>query len=194
MSLFAAGTVIFMGIITGEIVYPVTYTTFANDISDLGATRPPDSVSYEPSATIFNTGMILGGLLLLLAGLLFVRRRQGTVFTSVFVLFAASVLGVGLFPGNMAPYHGYFSMGVFVFGAVCALLTFRITNGPFRIVGGVLGAVSLGVLAAAVFAPAQIVPYLGSGGTERWVAYPVLLWLLGTGGLLLGSGAQSPAS
>ena len=30
------------------------------------------------------------------------------------------------------------------------------------------------------------IPYLGVGGTERWVFYPTLFWLTGLGGYLLG--------
>ncbi len=29
---------------------------------------------------------------------------------------------------------------------------------------------------------------MGSGGVERWVVYPLLLWLTGFGGYLLGIG------
>jgi hypothetical protein len=30
------------------------------------------------------------------------------------------------------------------------------------------------------------IPYLGVGGTERWVLYPTLFWLTAFGGYLLG--------
>ena len=43
-----------MGIITAEALYPGTFSTGANEISDLGGTRPPNSVILQPSATIFN--------------------------------------------------------------------------------------------------------------------------------------------
>jgi hypothetical membrane protein len=90
--LFLAGSIILMGIITSEAFYPSIYTTTNCEISDLGATLPPNSVSYQPSATIFNT----------------------TMFTA----------------------HNY-------------------------------------------------TPIIGDGGTERWVAYSVVLWLVGIGGFLL---------
>ena len=45
-----AGSVILMGIITAESQYPFPYTTHDNEISDLGATRPPNSVTHQPSA------------------------------------------------------------------------------------------------------------------------------------------------
>ncbi len=65
--LFAAGVIAFMGIITAEALYPSGYSTSQNEISDLGATEPPDSVIEQPSATIFNTTMIVCGVLVLAA-------------------------------------------------------------------------------------------------------------------------------
>src|SRR2546423_8973351 len=65
--LFVAGAAILMGIITAEALYPAGYSTSRNDISDLGATRPPHSVIVQPSATIFDTTMILTGLLIIVA-------------------------------------------------------------------------------------------------------------------------------
>lgn len=66
---FFAGAIVLLGIITAEAFYPSGYTTFKNEISDLGATRQPNSVSYEPSSTIFNTIMLLAGLMVLIASL-----------------------------------------------------------------------------------------------------------------------------
>ena len=49
--MFVAGIVILMGIITAEALYPVTYTTSGNEISDLGGTRPPEALVFQPSST-----------------------------------------------------------------------------------------------------------------------------------------------
>lgn len=49
--MFVAGVVILMGIITAEALYPVTYTTSGNEISDLGGTRPPEALVFQPSST-----------------------------------------------------------------------------------------------------------------------------------------------
>lgn len=53
--LFISGIIIVLGIITAESYYPVemNYTTRENEISDLGATKPPESFIIQPSATIF---------------------------------------------------------------------------------------------------------------------------------------------
>jgi len=56
-----------MGIITAEAFYPPGYSRFKNEISDLGATRQPNSVGFEPSSTIFNAIMLLAGIMVLVA-------------------------------------------------------------------------------------------------------------------------------
>jgi hypothetical membrane protein len=68
--LFLAGSIILMGIITAEAFYPSGYTTANSEISDLGATVRPNSVTYQPSATIFNYTMMLAGLMVAMAALL----------------------------------------------------------------------------------------------------------------------------
>lgn len=65
--LFAAGIIAFMGIVTAEALYPPGYSASLNEISDLGATEPPDSVTTQPSATIFNVAMMVCGVLALAA-------------------------------------------------------------------------------------------------------------------------------
>jgi len=89
-----AGSLIFMGIITAEIFYPAGYTTANSEISDLGATRPPDSISYQPSATIFNWTMILSGLLIIGGSLLLFRNKSERFFKLFPLLLGIGVLGV----------------------------------------------------------------------------------------------------
>lgn len=180
--LYLAGTIIFLGIITGEIFYPSGYSTSVNDISDLGSTRPPNSVIYQPSATIFNTTMIVAGSMILVASGWVHKFFQKWAFSIPLTLFGLGILGVGIFPGNRAPYHGIFSLLTFVSGGVAAILSYKITQAPFRYVSMVLGSVALLFL----FTSNWFIPVLGSGGTERWVAYPILFWLTGMGSYLLG--------
>jgi hypothetical membrane protein len=104
-ALFLAGLVAFMGIITAEALYPAAYTTGGNEISDLGSTRPPDSVILQPSAHIFNSVMMAAGVLTLLSGYLLwggSRRRLPAIFLG---LFGLGALGVGIFPGNHGNVH-----------------------------------------------------------------------------------------
>jgi hypothetical membrane protein len=181
-----AGVVLLMGIITAEAMYPATYTTFDNEISDLGATRPPNSVIRQPSAGIFNTTMVVAGLAMLagVPGLLagFERRRMGIWM----LLVGIGVLGVGIFPGNRAPFHGIFALLAFVAGGGAAIVSASVTRGLFRLLAAGLGGIALASLAVAMLGDlTPAMDELGDGGVERWVAYPTILWLVLFGGYLL---------
>jgi hypothetical membrane protein len=180
--LFLAGAFALMGIITGEIFYPQDYTTAHSEISDLGATRPPDSVTYQPSATIFNTTMIVAGLMVVL-GAVAAQRAHGSWWSSVpLALMGVGMVGVGVFPGNNADIHPLFALLTFVSGGVAAILSAVVVRGPFRFIAPLFGLVAL----VSLFGAGTLIPLLGDGGTERWVAYPILLWITGFGGYLQG--------
>jgi len=52
----------------------------------------------------------------------------------------------------------------------------------------VLGAITLGTLMFAIVGEStRVFEEMGSGGIERWVAYPAVAWLLGFGGYLGGA-------
>jgi hypothetical membrane protein len=180
--LFLSGTFIIMGIITGEIFYPSGYSTHVNDISDLGGTRPPNSIVYQPSALIFDTTMLVTGLMIFAASVLvhlYFKKWLSTIPLSILGL---GVFGVGVFPGYVEFWHGLFSFITFVSGGVACIMAFKIFPAPYRYVGIGFGLISLLFL----FRSTYFIPFLGSGGTERWVAYPIILWLTGFGGYLLG--------
>jgi hypothetical membrane protein len=183
--LFLAGSLSFMGIITAEAFYPIAYTTFKNEISDLGATRPPNSLIFQPSATLFNTSMLLAGIFTLVSTFLQHKLFKRLLFTIPFGLFGLGLVGVGIFPGNIDPYHGLSSMLVFLSGGIAAVTTFKIALAPFRYFGIVLGSIALTAWFLAMFFPSILFSSIGMGGTERWVAYPILLWLTGLGGYLM---------
>lgn len=180
---FLAGFIILMGIITGEIHYPEAYNTRVNDISDLGSTRPPNPIIHEPSATIFNSTMLIAGLLLVVSNVFVFRQFRKWAFTIPFILFALGIVGVGVFPGNITPYHGLSSMTTFVMGSLTCIASYSIIAKPFGWIGIPIGVSSLIFL----FGANMFIPSLGSGGTERWVAYPIVIWLIGFGGYLLGT-------
>lgn len=184
--MFLAGVVILMGIITAEIFYPPGYSTAHNEISDLGATRPPDSIIVQPSATIFNATMMLSGAMLI-ASAYFIHRAFSRHLVSVAILvLGVGILGVGIFPGDNAAIHPLFALLTFVAAGISAVVSSRVSGAPFRYFAIVLGAITLGFLVFAFFFSSVIFPILGDGGTERWVAYPSVLWLIGFGGYLMG--------
>jgi len=185
--LFVAGALILMGIVTAEALYPVTFTTGANEISDLGGTRPPDSLIYQPSATIFDVSMMVIGGLIVVASL-FVHQAFGRRSVTIpLAVLGIGALGVGLFPGNTGTPHAIFAMVTFVAGGIAAISGSRIATGGFRAVSLILGTVSLVTLVLYLFlGDANPMADLGIGGIERWIVYPTVLWVTAFGGYVAG--------
>lgn len=185
---FLAGSVILMGIITGEIFYPeiYTYTTANSMISDLGATEPPYSIITQPSATIFNFSMIISGILIIIGAYFLFRIYNDRIAIILFGLLGLGALGVGIFPGNINPQHPLFALTTFISGGLSAIYSFRLIISPLKYVAVLFGLVSLFFL----FTANMFMPVMGGGGVERWVAYPILLWILGFGGYLMGLGSK----
>jgi hypothetical membrane protein len=185
--LFSAGAILLMGIITAEALYPVVYSTAGNEISDLGGTRPPEGLVFQPSATIFNVTMMLTGLLVAIAALV-VHRAYGhwSVSTPIAAL-GLGALAVGIFPGPTGNPHAIAAMVAFFSGGFAAVLSARVVRPPFRYPLLILGVITLTALAS-YFTLGDANPRweLGVGGAERWVAYPEILWLMGFGGYLAG--------
>jgi hypothetical membrane protein len=184
--------VILMGIITAEALYPGTYSTNGNEISDLGATRPPNSVILQPSAAIFDGTMLASGAVILLAAFLVsrgMRRRAAPIWLC---LFGASVFLVGVFPGNTAA-HPLVTTSTFLSAGVAALVVSRTQPVPARYVSAILGTVTLVSMALGnLLLDWGPVAELGDGGIERWIAYPAVLWLAVYGGYLMAAREPVP--
>jgi len=193
--LIVAGALILMGIISAEALYPVAYATGANTISDLGGSEPPDSVIHQPSAAIFDISLILVGLLVV-TGSWFVHRafRRRSVTIPLTIL-GIGALGVGVFPGDTGNPHAIFAMVTFFSGGIAAISASRVATGPFRSVSVALGVISLGTLLSYMaLGDSSPMAGLGIGGVERWIVYPVLLWVTAFGGYLTGrADSISPA-
>ena len=188
--LVLTGFIAFMGIITAEVLYP-NYST-RQEISDLGSTVPPNPIIHEPSATIFNSTMLITGLIVLFSAYFVYRAVNRRGFPLALAIFGFGAVGVGLFPGNVTPWHGLFALLTFFVGGLTVVLSSQVVERPFSLLCGLFGGISLAVLGS-VFVYELFVggPHplaaLGSGGIERWVAYPLILWLLAFGGYLLGA-------
>ncbi|WP_435075715.1 DUF998 domain-containing protein [Halorubrum sp. HHNYT27] len=183
-----SGFIGLMGIITAEVLYP-EYST-RQDISDLGSTRPPDPVIHEPSATIFNTTMLVTGAIVLVSAYLLYRAADRRGFPVALAVFGVGAFGVGVFPGNVTPWHGLFALLTFFAGGVTVVLSSRVVSRPFSLICGLFGGISLLILISVFFFGLVLrVPhpleFLGGGGVERWVVYPLILWLPAFGGYLL---------
>ncbi len=188
--LFIAGVVIFLGIITAETLYP-GYNTAQNMISDLGATEPPNSIIVQPSATIFNFSMMLCGLCIILAAYCIHRTFYVNTVTITMALFGIGALGVGIFPGNYGAVHGISALITFIFGSLAAIMSYKVTTSPFRYFSVILGSIALlNLLLYYIMGQASPFALFGIGGLERWIAYPIALWITGFGGYLMGSAEE----
>jgi hypothetical membrane protein len=190
-----AGFILLMGILTAEMKYPVWrhYST-RQEISDLGGTDPPHSVITQPSATIFDVTMMVAGVLILVATYFAWRHYQHKVLLVVSGLFGLGALLVGIFPGNTGP-HPYVAMLAFVFSGVAAVTAAKVTTAPFRWMSLAVGVISLAALVIGELGENSVIAKsIGLGGVERWMLFPVILWLPFFGGYLLAaSSRQAPA-
>jgi hypothetical membrane protein len=193
LSLAGIGTT--MSIITNEALYPVArhYSTFANAISDLGGTEPPNSYMVEPNRSIFIATMAISGALVLVATYLLwqvVQRRRVLVALGIF---GVGLLGIAVFPGNVATWHPWFALACFVGGSLAAIASRKILDAPLRHFASALGVLAMVATVAGleVFEDRGPQAWIGLGGVERWIAYPVLLWLVLFGCALMTKGAPS---
>lgn len=187
--MLCAGTMILMAIITAEALFPASYNTSYNQISDLGSTWNPGGIVREPSATIFNTTMLITGAMIA-ASSVFLFRASGRRAVSVALgLLGVGVFLVGIFHGEMIDgkfsshgVHPIVAMIAFLSGSAAALLSARVARGAFRFVAAAFGIVALlSVLLSGTLGDTR----LGNGGIERWIAYPTVLWMVAFGGYLL---------
>lgn len=188
------GLVLLMGIITAETKYPVwRHYSARQEISDLGGTRLPNSIVTQQAATIFDVTMIVAGVLLLVAAWAAWQHYRHGVLLVVSALFGIGALFVGIFPGNTGP-HPLFAMVAFVFSALTAVTAFKVTEAPFRWMSLAVGVLSLVALVVGELGDHSVIARsIGTGGIERWVVYPIVLWLPFFGGHLLAESSKATA-
>jgi hypothetical membrane protein len=114
-----------------------------NALSDLG-------VKEGVTATLFNSGLIIGGILLLvfLSGLFVLQKTMlGRIGVFISVLAALALVAIGTFPESVEPTHHYVSVAFFlllpvsmlVIGATF-LLTARVELGFFTFLVAIVAA------------------------------------------------------
>lgn len=186
-ALMLAGMLSVMGILTAEATYGEGYATGRDTISHLAA-RTAEGDLVQPSAAIFTLAMLVSGALLLVAA--YALHHAGTAerVTSAIVLLGAGTLGVGVFPEYYPTLHRIAAGTTFIAGGVGAILVAQVTPRPFSLISGTLGVIVLVALDLTVFGGTSFGrQWLGSGGMERWVSYPLMMWQVGFGGYLLGN-------
>ena len=156
-----------------EALYP-GYSVATNAMSDLGVGQ---------TAVLFNSSTVVFGAFILI-GLLLGRRAIGTALTTTLAVYGACSVGVGVFPETTGALHSVITLGILVFGAVSAIISYRVLLPPLS-----YASVGLGIIALVAIVLGVTHNYLGigKGGMERMVAYPIWLWVLGFGGALIGA-------
>ncbi|WP_054848917.1 DUF998 domain-containing protein [Vulcanisaeta sp. JCM 14467] len=165
-----AGLLIFIGVaeflllmLIAEALYP-GYSVSRNYISDLGV---------GPVALIFNSSIIIMGLLLIIAAVLVWRLSR--VFAVTIALTGIGAMGVGIFPETMHPFHLIFALIAFLFASISSYPTIKISRSPGKVLWPILG--TIGFIALLLFIK-HIYLGLGPGGMERMIVYPNLVWAL----------------
>jgi hypothetical membrane protein len=155
-----------------EFLYP-GYSVSQNYISDLG-------VGPSPSKEIFTLGLLIFGLLVLLASSKLYADKKSYLWL-FFALSGIGALGVAVFNEDTGWPHVLFSLLAFLFGNLAAVYAFTKTKPMFSYISlglGILGLAALILLGTGTFLD------LGPGGMERVVFYSGILWALAFGARL----------
>ena len=131
--------------------------------------------------------MLICGALVLASTYFVFQIYKDRIFTLFLGLFGLGIFGVGVFPGNITPWHLMFAMLTFISGGFVPIFSARVVRKPFKYLSLIYGMISLGFLLRNIFlGDSNPLNVLEFGGIERWVVYPLLLWITGFGGYLMG--------
>ncbi|HKT21585.1 MAG TPA: DUF998 domain-containing protein, partial [Nitrososphaerales archaeon] len=101
VAIFVGGVQFSVALILAEIYYP-GYDVSTNYVSDLGATCPAPSgtgcLINQPTSMIFNSSIVVLGLLILVGAYFLQRSFRDRPATAVIALAGVGAIGVGLFP------------------------------------------------------------------------------------------------
>jgi hypothetical membrane protein len=177
-----AGLLLFLGasqflifMLIAEVLYG-NYSISENTISDLGV--------GPHSAVIFNASIIILGMFIIFAAIIFHPIHKMKLFSFLLVLTGIGAMGVGIFNENLRPLHEIFAAMTFIFGGISEIWSSRLVRFPLSVCVIVLG--SLTLIFIILFA-SEIYLGLGRGGTERMAVYPIILWGAGFGSYLMAS-------
>jgi len=188
--LLALGSAQFMvAMMLGEATAP-EYSMHDSAISDLG--------TIDETRLLFNASLFAIGMFNALAGYLLYGVIKDRIVIVVFVLGGVGAMGAGVIPlDSKIGLHGLFALVAFLFMNVEAILIARHVGNPLRIVSLVAGVIGIIFTVMMLLVDSESIDVSGSighGGTERMIAYPLLVWMMIFGGYLLGSIAPFEAA
>ncbi len=173
-----------------EVTYP-GYSVASNYISDLGTNCPSGGGAcyVPPSWLFFNSSQVIYGMLVLLSAYFMQRFFRWRPLTGLIALAGFGLVGVGVFNESFAFLHGIFSLVIFLFAGLSAIVATRFQKAPMSYFSVILGVITL--VAFVLYAPDSGVSNgsllgIGAGGLERLIVYPVLIWSVAFGGHLMG--------
>ena len=169
----------------------VTVTMLAASIApgyDFNAAAISDLGTLPETAMLFNGLLIVVGLLNAAGGYFLYRAGGSAWIAGIFAVAGIGTLGAGLVPLSAGGVHSLFAALAFLFVNVEAIAAARVLRGPIRWLGvaaGVIGLVYLGLMIVGDGGNPAVFGAIGHGGSERMIAYPVMLWMIAVGGHLL---------
>jgi hypothetical membrane protein len=179
---FVSITWLMFAIMAAEFTYP-GYSVSQNAISDLGATcRASGCIVLQPSSSIFNYSIIVTGLLVVLGTYFLFKALHPKILSLLLAVAGICAAGVGIFPETAGPIHGLLASVVFLTMGLGAISAFRLVPTPLNIISIIMGALTL--VFALLYRGHDFLSF-GPGGTERFVVYPVLFWVLAFAGHLI---------
>jgi len=154
------------------------------------------SLGVGATAIAYNISIILFGLSVVITSAALYYSLDTKIFPLLLFITGLLVIGVGLFPENSRPIHGYVTAFTFIFGTAAAIISYKVLNSPFSYISIVIGLLILVLLI--LFFPYVGLPaestttFLGlqKGTIERIIIYPLMFWMVGLG-ITLQSDANS---
>jgi len=180
---FAGAAQFVLAIVISEAVYS-GYSVGQQYISELG-----DWSKAGNSALIWNASVILLGLLVIAGAYFLQRELKNRLFTSILAIGGVSWVGVGMVSLNtfrlLHVSFGWIGIG---FWWASVIMSYRFEKSPFSYVSLILGAM---IPLATILLGSGFLLGLGLGGMQRFIIYPLLLWLLGFGAYLIGDSSDT---
>ncbi len=129
------------------------------------------------------------GLFFLIAVYLILKSGGCRLFSACLLLASIGSIGVGIFPAYQMDLHSLFASLIFLFGILAVIFSYRLGLNLYMVtVSLILGFIALITFILLLLwgtGPNNpLVASLGLGGVQRFILYPVLMYLIALGGYL----------